>query len=99
VYAGKQSSSSPYSLICLEAYLHIFYRFCQSSKKQYIDPEDPMPPPEHNVNGPPTSVAPHLRIEVHINHIIQKPRWYNSGSPVVVGITFVSIPYYATVVN
>jgi hypothetical protein len=37
-----------------------------------------MPPPEHNVNGPPTSVAPHLRIKVHINYIIRKPRWYNT---------------------
>src|SRR3954469_20090730 len=73
--AGKQSSSFPYSSICLEAYLHKFYRFYQSSKKQYIDPEDPMPPPEHNANGLPTSVAPHLRMMLHIKHMIQKPRW------------------------
>jgi hypothetical protein len=58
-----------------------------------------MPPPEHNVNGPPTSAASHLRMIVHINHIIQKPRWCNIQSPIAVGITFVSIPYYASVVN
>jgi hypothetical protein len=81
--------------------LHIFYRFCQNSVKQYTGPKDPMPHPEHNADVPLAFVALCLRKQSDIRHT-SYDRIHaaaNNGLHTVVGVTFTSFPNYASVVD
>jgi len=69
--------------------------------KLYTGPEGPMPHPEHNVDVPLTFAALYLRRTSGINHI---RHYRNHGATnnrflTEVGVTFNSIPDYASVVN